>query len=78
METPPTKLKRATSSRTRKPVEVPRDEDGNVILPFQISSLKVLELGKVVYDRTSFHSERYIWPVGYCAERLVLIFNIFF
>ncbi|KAI7859849.1 F/Y-rich N-terminus-domain-containing protein [Circinella umbellata] len=69
VETPPTKLKRATSSRTRKPVEVPRDEDGNVILPFQISSLKVLELGKVVYDRTSFHSERYIWPVGYCAER---------
>ncbi|KAI9255798.1 F/Y-rich N-terminus-domain-containing protein [Phascolomyces articulosus] len=65
---PPPKLKR-TTSRTRKPVEVPRDEDGNVILPFQISSLKVLELGEVVHDRPSFHSERYVWPVGYCVER---------
>ncbi|KAI9497554.1 F/Y-rich N-terminus-domain-containing protein [Zychaea mexicana] len=65
---PAPKLKRAASSR-RKPIEVPRDENGSVILPFQIASLNVLELGKVVYDRTSFHSERYIWPVGYCVER---------
>ncbi|KAI8140842.1 F/Y-rich N-terminus-domain-containing protein [Fennellomyces sp. T-0311] len=64
----PPKPKRATVSR-RKPVEIPRDEDGNVILPFQIASLKVLNLGTVVHDRPSFHSERYVWPVGYCVER---------
>ncbi|KAG0172710.1 transforming growth factor beta regulator 1 [Apophysomyces sp. BC1015] len=59
--------KRATLRRKR--VEIPRDENGNVQLPFSIASLTILNLGKVVWDRASFHSERYIWPVGYCVER---------
>lgn len=61
-------IKRQGSSR-KKPVEIPRDEDGNIKLPFQIGSLNILSLGSVVHDRPSFHSERYIWPVGYCVER---------
>jgi len=27
------------------------------------------KLGKVVYDRDSFHNERYIFPVGYTLTR---------
>lgn len=65
---PTPKPRRVTGSR-RKPVEVARDEDGKVILPVQIASLKVIELGTVVHDRPGFHSERYIWPVGYTVER---------
>ncbi|KAF7724117.1 transforming growth factor beta regulator 1 [Apophysomyces ossiformis] len=34
------------------------------------ASLTILNLGKVVWDRAAFHSERYIWPVGYCVERV--------
>lgn len=65
---PTPKPRRVTGSR-RKPVEVARDEDGKVILPVQIASLKVIELGTVIHDRPGFHSERYIWPVGYTVER---------
>ncbi|KAI9312618.1 F/Y-rich N-terminus-domain-containing protein [Dichotomocladium elegans] len=62
-------ITKRTGNSRRKPVEVPRDEQGKVILPIQIASLKVIELGTVIHDRTTFHSERYIWPVGYCTER---------
>ncbi|KAL1930228.1 hypothetical protein VTP01DRAFT_1382 [Rhizomucor pusillus] len=68
MAEPSKTIKRQGSSR-KKPVEIPRDEDGNIKLPFQIGSLNILSLGSVVHDRPSFHSERYIWPVGYCVER---------
>ncbi|KAI8372972.1 F/Y rich C-terminus-domain-containing protein [Radiomyces spectabilis] len=60
--------KKRTSSR-RKKIEIPRDENGTVKLPFSIASLTIINLGTVVWDRSGFHSERYIWPVNYCVER---------
>jgi len=56
------------------PITIPdyeQDEDGNPILPLRISSSLVLvSMGNVVFDRPGFHSNRYIYPDGYCAERL--------
>ena len=57
------------SSRVRSVQPVPRDDDGNYILPIQVGILTVLNLGHVVWDRDSFHNERYIWPVGYTVQR---------
>ncbi|CAN6460712.1 unnamed protein product [Victoria cruziana] len=39
------------------------------VCPFEIGDLKVTNLGKIVKDSEYFHSEHYIWPVGYCAIR---------
>lgn len=63
------KNRRGRNRYSKRQPEVPRDENGNVKFPFQVASVNVLSLGKVVYDRPSFHCDRYIWPVGYCVER---------
>ena len=49
--------------------DVARDEDGKPIVPFTAKGATILNLGKVVYDRPSFHSKNYIWPVGYKSSR---------
>jgi hypothetical protein len=51
---------------------IPRDDDGKVVLPFQIASLNVIALGEIESGRSAFHNERYIWPIGYTVERYVL------
>ncbi|OMH82791.1 Transforming growth factor beta regulator 1 [Zancudomyces culisetae] len=57
------------SSRIRSVQPVPKDADGNYILPIQVGILTLLNLGKIVTDRETFHNERYIWPVGYVVQR---------
>ncbi|KAJ2963634.1 hypothetical protein NQZ79_g1449 [Umbelopsis isabellina] len=54
---------------TRRIQPVPRDEDGHPVMPLQIGVLTVQDLGHVVSDRPGFHTERYIWPVGYTITR---------
>ncbi|CAM0138522.1 unnamed protein product [Umbelopsis sp. WA50703] len=54
---------------TRRIQPVPRDEDGHPVMPLQIGVLTVQDLGHVVWDRPGFHTERYIWPVGYTITR---------
>ncbi|KAI8075581.1 F/Y-rich N-terminus-domain-containing protein [Thamnidium elegans] len=48
---------------------VPKDENGNIVLPFQIASLNVIDLGTIDSERSQFHNERYIFPIGYTVER---------
>ncbi|CAB4486286.1 hypothetical protein RhiirA5_405739 [Rhizophagus irregularis] len=61
--------KRPLNAKTMKVQHVEQDENGNYKLPVQIGILTVLNLGTVVYDRDTFHNERYIWPVGYAVKR---------
>ncbi|KAI8870485.1 FYRC-domain-containing protein, partial [Ramicandelaber brevisporus] len=49
---------------------VDRNADGTYILPVMIGVIKVLSLGEVVFDRPSYHSDRYIYPAGYSIQRL--------
>ncbi|KAJ1648240.1 hypothetical protein IWQ61_010013 [Dispira simplex] len=58
------------SERVRNAYDVPKDEEGSYKLPVSVGSVEVLNLGKVVYDRDAFHTERYIWPVGYKVKRV--------
>lgn len=52
-------------------VKFQRDDDGNPVFPILAStSLRILSLGKVVFDRPGFHNERYLYPDGYATERL--------
>ncbi|PRP87395.1 chromodomain helicase hrp1 [Planoprotostelium fungivorum] len=68
---PPIKLNLnfKSPSKSLAPSDVPRDEKGRVILPILAKGASVTCLGKVVYDRTTFHSKTYIWPVGFTSVR---------
>ncbi|CAG8827143.1 18137_t:CDS:2, partial [Racocetra persica] len=57
--------KRPLNAKTMKVQHVEKDDDGKYKLPVQIGILTVLSLGTVVYERDTFHNERYIWPVAY-------------
>ncbi|CAG8685112.1 10657_t:CDS:2 [Dentiscutata erythropus] len=61
--------KRPLNAKTMKVQYVEQDEQGSYKLPVQIGILTVLSLGTVVYERDTFHNERYIWPVGYAVKR---------
>ncbi|KAI8618141.1 F/Y-rich N-terminus-domain-containing protein [Chytriomyces sp. MP71] len=70
----------ATSGdRKRKPVisktiriqPYPTDPaTGGPILPLTAGAITVLALGEIVHDRPAFHSERYIYPLGYKAVKV--------
>ncbi|ORY89974.1 hypothetical protein BCR43DRAFT_567178 [Syncephalastrum racemosum] len=49
--------------------EIEKDNFGRYILPVEIDSWTVLDLGHVVWDRPAFHNQRYIYPVGYCVKK---------
>ncbi|KAI9283644.1 F/Y rich C-terminus-domain-containing protein [Umbelopsis sp. AD052] len=54
---------------TRRIQPVPRDDEGRPIMPLHIGVFTVEDFGHVVWDRPGFHTERYIWPVGYTITR---------
>ncbi|KAL0090208.1 F/Y-rich N-terminus-domain-containing protein, partial [Phycomyces blakesleeanus] len=53
----------------RSYVEIDKNTLGMYILPAEVDSWTVLDLGKVVWDRASFHNQRYIYPVGYRVKK---------
>ncbi|KAJ1887373.1 hypothetical protein LPJ66_009152 [Kickxella alabastrina] len=57
------------ASKVRSVQPVPRSIDGNYIMPVQVGILTVLSLGRIVWDHSAYHNERYIWPVGYTVQR---------
>ncbi|KAI9098599.1 F/Y-rich N-terminus-domain-containing protein [Phlyctochytrium arcticum] len=57
-------------TKLRKVQHVPLDEAGKPILPLQLGIITIYKLGEIVYDRRQFHSERYIYPVGYTVTRM--------
>jgi len=61
--------KRKRGNSIRRAQHVDTDENGNPILPFRLGVMTLHSLGKVVYDRDTFHNERYIFPVGYTLTR---------
>ncbi|XP_011404079.1 PREDICTED: transforming growth factor beta regulator 1-like isoform X1 [Amphimedon queenslandica] len=55
--------------RVRRLQAIPLHEDGSPVFPIKLGGLQVHSLGKVVWDRPSFHNERYIWPLGFKSTR---------
>ena len=53
-----------------KKIQVDRDEEGNILYPIVINnSLKIQNLGTVDYQRDSYHTEKYIFPIGFQSLR---------
>jgi hypothetical protein len=46
--------------RNKRLVDVQRDRHGNVIFPIPLGALTIHDLGKVVYDRPAYHTDKYI------------------
>ncbi|XP_028402042.1 transforming growth factor beta regulator 1-like isoform X2 [Dendronephthya gigantea] len=68
---PPVKPKRKKPGTAikRKVQPIPVDAKGKPVFPIVLGGLTVHSLGDIVWDRPGFHSERYIWPVGFCSSR---------
>jgi hypothetical protein len=49
--------------------QVRRQPDGKPVLPVLAKGAMVQWLGTVVHDRSLFHNEKYIWPVGFRSVR---------
>jgi len=62
----PERIKSGSRSVIR---DVPRDDEGKPILPYQIKGITILNLGAIVWDRPAFSSRNYIWPVGFKSQR---------
>lgn len=71
-----------TLARTPKPIQrakrrpctvtvknIPRDDEGKVVLPLELGPLTLVSLGRIEYDNSSYHCARHIYPVGYTVER---------
>lgn len=49
--------------------EVDRDNQGAYILPVEIDSWTVVDLGTVIYERPAYHNQRYIYPANYTVRK---------
>ncbi|XP_065844288.1 transforming growth factor beta regulator 1-like isoform X2 [Oscarella lobularis] len=64
------KRKRLKPGMVRRKLQpVPLDSEGYPVMPINLGGLTIHSLGRIVADRPGFHSERYIWPVGFVSTR---------
>lgn len=71
----PKRLKAHTvTSRSFSIPMVPRDKEGRPMLPLNVGIMTVHSLGEVCM-REHFHTERYIFPVGYEVTRYGVLFS---
>ncbi|KAJ3343247.1 magnesium ion transporter [Gonapodya sp. JEL0774] len=64
-----TSSKGRRSKPARKLQTVPRDAEGNLVYPFQVGAVAVHSLGRVEFERDSYHSRAYIFPIGYRTSK---------
>jgi hypothetical protein len=63
-----TPSKRSAPAVSRRAMAFDRDEVGNVKFPIKMGVLTIEALGQID-SRPAFHSEKYIWPVGFRSTR---------
>ncbi|KAI9495746.1 F/Y-rich N-terminus-domain-containing protein [Zychaea mexicana] len=51
-------------------VAVTKDEAGDYILPVQLGTIRLIQLGRIITTPAAYHNNRYIFPVGYKIERV--------
>jgi hypothetical protein len=54
----------------KKEIKVEQDEEGNFKYPIEVSgSLKILNLGRIEYEREQYHTKNNLFPIGYTVQR---------
>ncbi|CAO3643944.1 unnamed protein product [Mucor hiemalis] len=66
---PPPPPSQQVNTVVRTYYEVDRDNQGAYILPVEIDSWTVVDLGTVIYERPAYHNQRYIYPVNYTVRK---------
>lgn len=59
-----------TSLDSTKPVEIPLQPNGQPICPFSVNGFTVYSLGEVMWSKTGYQTDEYIYPVGYKISRI--------
>ncbi|XP_067009940.2 transforming growth factor beta regulator 1 isoform X2 [Anabrus simplex] len=58
-------------TKTKKMVQpIPLDMTGRPVFPIVLGGPTVHSLGEVVSDRPDYHTEEFIFPVGFCSTRV--------
>ncbi|XP_055682220.1 transforming growth factor beta regulator 1 [Lutzomyia longipalpis] len=61
----------AAKSQQPQMVEITIDANGYPTqYPFSVGHLTIASLGEIIFDRQGFHTEQWIYPVGYTAMRI--------
>ncbi|KNC82206.1 hypothetical protein SARC_05504 [Sphaeroforma arctica JP610] len=66
----PAMRKRRSPETSTKYAEVLVDTQGLPTVPVKAGPVTVINFGTVEWEREGFHSERYIWPIGFTSERM--------
>lgn len=53
-----------------KPVDIPLNPIGQPIYPFSVNGFTVYNLGEIVWKKSGYHTDDYIYPVGYKISRI--------
>ncbi|KAJ3221334.1 hypothetical protein HDU81_010727, partial [Chytriomyces hyalinus] len=68
-----TRKRKPVTSKTLRIQKYEIDEStGKPILPLSAGAMTIVSLGDIVYDRPAYHSERYIYPVGFTSVKVYL------
>eukprot|EP00002_Diphylleia_rotans_P013024 TRINITY_DN2536_c0_g2_i1.p1 TRINITY_DN2536_c0_g2~~TRINITY_DN2536_c0_g2_i1.p1 ORF type:complete len:2293 (-),score=494.09 TRINITY_DN2536_c0_g2_i1:306-7184(-) len=68
-EKPKSQTQPPPASNQRKMPVVERDQDGRPILPITFGSMTLHNLGTIEYKRDMYHTDRYIYPIGYQCSK---------
>jgi len=62
----PTKMNLVASNK----LVINKDDNGNIICPVTVSSsLQILNFGKIEYERSAYHTEKNLFPIGFMSIR---------
>lgn len=65
------KKRKVTEGGVRKLVQpITLDSSGRPVFPIVLGGLTVYSLGEIITDRSLFHDETAIYPVGFCSTRV--------
>ncbi|GAB0096609.1 transforming growth factor beta regulator 1 [Sergentomyia squamirostris] len=68
---PNLKKQQMAQGKAAQMVEITIDANGHPTqYPFSVGHLTISSLGEIVHDRPGFHTEQWIYPVGYTAMRI--------
>lgn len=65
----PAKKRRTGANGRGRNVDIHRDSSDNIVFPIKIGVATLIEALGVINTKPNFHSEKYIWPIGFKSTR---------
>lgn len=61
--------KRAKKQQSQPSETISLDSNDATSYPIDLGALKILSIGQIIYDRTNYHTENWIYPSGFVSTR---------